>query len=151
MRPQAHIAAGLAVWSAAGGPPWEAPLQVAAANLPDFDRNVAARLGVKRRDHHHWPSHSLVGWLPPTVLALRASRSPVVRRVVLNVWLHLALDTYHDGLAWLWPVHREKIGLFRRPPGVRDRGWHTPFSIEWEASRAEVALWTAAAANLVRR
>ena len=151
MRPQAHIAAGLLVWSSAGGPLWEAPLAVAASNLPDIDRNVAKRLGVERRDHHHWVSHSFVGWAPPTALVLRASRSAVARRAALNLWGHLALDTYHDGLAWLWPVYRRKIGLFQRPPGVRDKGWHTPARIEWKVGKVEAALWAGVATNLALR
>ena len=61
MRPQAHVAASLLVWSAARAPWWEAPVCALAGNLPDLDRTVAERLGVKRRDHHRWVSHSFAG------------------------------------------------------------------------------------------
>lgn len=151
MRPQAHTAAGLALWSAAGGPWWEAPLAALAGNLPDLDRSVARRLGVARRDHHRWVSHSFAGWAPPTVAALRASRSGAVRRSVASVWVHLLMDTYADGIAWLWPLHRDKLGLFRKPPEIRDSGWTTPAPLDTNLGRIELALWAVVAAGLLRR
>ena len=151
MRPQAHTAAGLAAWSAAGGPWWEAPLAALAGNLPDLDRSVAKRLGVKRRDHHRWVSHSFAGWAPVSALALRRSRSPVVRRSVAAVWVHLAMDTYADGIAWLWPLHRDKLGLFRKPPEIRDDGWRTPAPVHTNLGRIEIVLWAVVAAGLLRR
>src|SRR5918997_3128140 len=118
MRPQAHIAASLMIWSAGPRPLWEAPLCALAGNLPDLDRSVAKRLGVKRRDHHRWVSHSFAGWAPPSLLALAAARrsghAGTIRRAVFCVWLHLAMDTYADGLAWLWPLREDKIGFFRK-------------------------------------
>jgi LexA-binding, inner membrane-associated putative hydrolase len=155
VRPQAHCAASLLVWSAAPAPLHEAPLCVLAGNLPDFDRNVAKALGVRRRDHHRWISHSFVGWAPPTALALVAARGtraePAVRRATVSLWLHLVLDTYADGLAWLWPLSEEKIGLFRSDPGVVDRGWRTPAPRGGRMWRAEAAMWAAAAANVFGR
>jgi hypothetical protein len=149
MRPQAHLASGLLVWSASRTAPLrELPLDALAANLPDLDRNVARALGVRRRDHHRWPSHSLAFWAPPTLLALRHGR---LRRPAALVWVHLALDTYADGLAWLWPLETRKRGLFRRPPHLRDDGWNTPAPLDTELGRIELALWLATAAALVRR
>ena len=91
---------------------------------------MAKRLGVRRRDHHRWVSHSFVGWIGPTVLALALSRGTrragIVRRCVASLWLHLLLDTYADGIAWLWPWREDKIGLFRRDPRIVDDGWSTP-------------------------
>ena len=149
MRPQCHVAASLFIWSASPQRAWEAPVDVIAGNLPDFDRNVAKRLGVERRDHHRWPTHSFVGWAPPTALALavaRRRRDPgPIHRVVLCVWVHLLLDTYHDGIAWLWPLDKEKIGLFQRPPGVRDDGWNTPAPLSSRVGKVEAALWALAA------
>ena len=150
MRPQAHTAAGLALWSLSRGPAWEAPLAALAGNLPDLDRTVARRLEVQRRDHHRWVSHSFAGWAPPTLLALR-SRHPVVRRCVASVWMHLAMDTYADGLAWLWPLSEEKIGLFRKPERIHDSGWTTPAPLDTNLGRIEVALWAAVALGLLRR
>ena len=125
-----------------------------AGNLPDFDRNVAKALGVKRRDHHRWVSHSLVGWLPPTLLAARAARGTRLQgatgRALASLWLHLALDTYADGIAWLWPLHKDKIGLFRKPPGLVDDGWRTPAPLTSELGKAELAMWLAAAAGALR-
>lgn len=152
MRPHAHVASSLLVWSASSARLREAPLCLIAGNLPDLDRNVARALGVRRRDHHRWVSHSLVGWLPPTALALGlGGRSPTVRRAVALVWIHLLLDTYADGIAWLWPVHKAKIGLFRKHPGSRDRGWRTAAPLSTELGRAELALWAATALCLVSR
>ena len=149
MRPQAHVASSLLVWSAAGAPLWEAPVCVLAGNLPDFDRDVAKRLGVRRRDHHRWVSHSFLGWAAPTVLALAASEGtraqPAVRRATALVWVHLALDTYADGLAWLWPMREEKIGLFRKPREIHDDGWRTPAPLSTNMGRAEAAMWAGAA------
>ena len=122
-----------------------------AGHLPDFDRSVAKRLGVKRRDHHRWVSHSFVGWIGPTVLALVLSggtrRAGIVRRCVASLWLHLLLDTYADGIAWLWPYREDKIGLFRRPPSIVDDGWSTPAPLDTELGRAEAAMWGAVAAR----
>ena len=151
MRPQAHTAAGLAVWSCARGPAWEAPLAALCANLPDLDRSVARRLGVERRDHHRWVSHSAAGWAAPTVLALRASRSGAVRRCVAAVWIHLLMDTYADGIAWRWPFSEEKVGLFRKPKAIVDRGWSTPAPLDTNLGRIEAGLWAVVAAGLVRR
>jgi membrane-bound metal-dependent hydrolase YbcI (DUF457 family) len=153
MRPQAHVASSLLVWSASRDAALaEAPLCVLAGNLPDLDRNVAKRLGVKRRDHHRWVSHSLVGWLAPTALALALGRrNATVRRATALVWVHLLLDTYADGIAWLWPLREDKIGLFRKTPGIRDRGWRTPAPLSTELGKAELAMWVATALMAARR
>lgn len=117
-------------------------LTALAGNLPDLDRSVAKRLGVKRRDHHRWVSHSFVGWIGPTLLALAlGARHALVRRCVLALWIHLLLDTYADGIAWLWPWREEKIGLFRRAPSIVDDGWNTPAPLDTELGRAEAAMW----------
>ena len=151
MRPQAHTAAGLAVWSCARGPAWEAPLAALCANLPDLDRSVAKALGVERRDHHRWVSHSAVGWALPTLFALRRWRSGPGRRCVGAVWGHLVLDTYADGIAWRWPLSEEKVGLFRKPEEIVDRGWSTPAPADTNLGRIELALWALVALGLARR
>ncbi len=155
MRPQAHVASGLLVWSLGGAGAWEAPLLALAANLPDLDRSIAKRLGVKRRDHHRWVSHSFAGWAPPSVLALAAARgsrhSARVRRAVACVWVHLAMDTYADGIAWLWPLREDKIGFFRKPKGIRDRGWATPAPLDSNLGRIEAVMWAAFVAAVERR
>lgn len=121
-------------------------LTVLAGHLPDLDRSVAKRLGVKRRDHHRWVSHSLAGWIGPTLLALALGRRhPLVRRCVLALWVHLLLDTYADGIAWLWPWREDKIGLFRRPASIVDDGWNTPAPLDTELGQAEAAMWAAVA------
>jgi membrane-bound metal-dependent hydrolase YbcI (DUF457 family) len=153
MRPQAHTAASLALCDLRRDPPLATAATVIAGHLPDFDRSVAKRLGVKRRDHHRWVSHSFVGWIGPTALALAASRRSRhgghVRRCVLSLWLHLLLDTYADGIAWLWPRREDKIGLFRKDPSIVDDGWKTPAPLETELGKAEAAMWGAVAARTV--
>ena len=111
---------------------------------------MAKRLGVKRRDHHRWVSHSFAGWIGPTVLALALARG--TRRAGARAPLrgrrcgcHLLLDTYADGIAWLWPYAEEKIGLFRKPPEIVDHGWSTPAPLDTELGRAEAAMWAAVA------
>ena len=151
MRPQAHCAASLAVWSCSGAPAWEAPVLTLAGNLPDLDRSVAKRLGVKRRDHHRWVSHSAAGWGPPTLVLLLATRAPAARRAAACLWIHLLLDTYADGLAWLWPATERKIGLFRKPAEIVDDGWNTPAPLSSELGRAEAVMWGATAAGLLAR
>jgi hypothetical protein len=122
---------------------------VLAGHLPDFDRSVAKRLGVKRRDHHRWVSHSFVGWAGPTLLALALSRrsrhAGIMRRCVVSLWVHLLLDTYADGISWLWPYREDKIGLFRRAPSIVDDGWNTPAPLDTELGQAEAAMWAAVA------
>ena len=148
------MAASLLIWSCGPRHPAEAPVCALCGNLPDFDRNVAKRLGVKRRDHHRWISHSFVGWAPPSALALALARRSrhrgAIRRCVLALWVHLLLDTYADGIAWLYPLHKDKIGLFRRPDGIRDDGWSTPAPLHTNLGRAEAAMWIGTALNLVR-
>ena len=155
MRPQAHTAASLMIWSFGPQALVEAPICALCGNLPDLDRSVAKRLGVKRRDHHRWVSHSFAGWAPPSALALLASRRSrhrgAVRRGVLAVWVHLLLDTYADGIAWLWPLHKDKIGLFRRPEEIHDSGWSTPAPLHTNLGRAEAAMWLGLLLNLARR
>ena len=155
MRPQAHVAASLAVWGLSPAPAWEAPLCALAGNLPDLDRSVARRLGVRRRDHHRWVSHSFLGWAGPTALALGAARGSrragAIRRGVACLWLHLAMDTYADGLAWLWPMSEEKLGLFRKPDTIHDDGWSTPAPLSTNLGRAEAVMWAAAGAGLTGR
>ena len=153
MRPQAHCAASLVVWSYGAGAAWEAPVCVVCGNLPDFDRDVAKALGVKRRDHHRWVSHSLLGWAPPSVaaLALGSRHAGAVRRGVCALWVHLLMDTYADGIAWLWPLHKDKIGLFRQPAEIRDDGWRTPAPLHTNLGRAEAAMWAAVAFAGLRR
>ena len=155
MRPQAHLAASLLVWSAGRGSPAELPVCLVAGNLPDFDRNVARALGVRRRDHHRWISHSFVGWFPPTAaVAWRGRRGRsrgAVARGLASLWIHLLLDTYADGLAWLWPVRKDKIGLFRQPPEIKDDGWRTPAPLHTNLGRIEAALWLGAALCAARR
>lgn len=155
MRPQAHIAASLVVWSGSSGAIWEAPVCVLCGNLPDLDRSVAKRMGVTRRDHHRWVSHSLAGWLAPSLVALATSRrtrlAGPVRRGVASLWIHLLLDTYADGIAWAWPLHEEKIGCFRGPPSSRDRGWRTPAPLSSALGRAEAAMWAALLLDRLRR
>ena len=151
MRPQAHCAASLALWSLSGARAWEAPVLVLAGNLPDFDRSVARRLGVKRRDHHRWVSHSLAGWAPPTVLLLRATPAPAARRAAASLWGHLLLDSYADGIAWLWPATERKIGLFRKPPEIHDDGWNTPAPLGSELGKIELAMWAVTAVSVLRR
>jgi hypothetical protein len=155
VRPQAHTAAGLAGWSLARGPVWEAPLAMLCGNLPDLDRSVARALGVERRDHHRWVSHSAAGWALPTLIALRAARrSPhrrVVRRGVAAVWIHLLMDSYADGIAWRWPLSEDKVGLFRKPAGIVDRGWSTPAPADTNLGRIELGLWALVALGLARR
>jgi membrane-bound metal-dependent hydrolase YbcI (DUF457 family) len=155
MRPQAHTAASLVL--AAPGPQTlpEVALCLVCGHLPDFDRSVARRLGVTRRDHHRWVSHSFVGWFPLTVVALRAARggrrAGRARRAAVSLWLHLALDTYADGIAWLWPLYKDKIGLFRKPPEIVDRGWQTPAPLSTELGRVELAMWLLAALRATQR
>jgi hypothetical protein len=149
MRPQAHLASGVLFWSASDAPLWELPVDALAANLPDFDRDVAKRLGVKGRRHHVWPSHSFVFWAVPSAIALKASAK--AQRPVAAVWTHLLLDTYADGLAWLWPVHKEKIGLFRKPEFIHDDGWNTPAPLTTELGKIELAMWLAVTATALRR
>jgi membrane-bound metal-dependent hydrolase YbcI (DUF457 family) len=121
-------------------------LTVLAGHLPDLDRSVAKRLGVKRRDHHRWVSHSFAGWIGPTLLALALGRRQrLARRCVLALWVHLLLDTYADGIAWLWPLREDKIGLFRRPASIVDDGWNTPAPLDTELGQAEAAMWAAVA------
>ncbi len=146
MRPQAHCAASLAIWSC-GGALREAPLCLLCGNLPDLDRSVAKAVGVKRRDHHRWVSHSLVGWLPPSLALLAVSRRPAAVRALVCLWGHLLLDTYADGIAWLWPASEEKIGLFRQDEGVVDAGWNTRVPLDSRLGRVEAAFWAAAAAG----
>jgi membrane-bound metal-dependent hydrolase YbcI (DUF457 family) len=145
----------LALWSARPRSLWQAPICLLAGHLPDLDRSVAKRLGVKRRDHHRWLSHSFAGWFPPTVLALAAARGRrhegLVRLGLLSLWVHLLLDTWADGIAWLWPLSEEKVGLFRKPPGIVDRGWDTPAPLETASGRFEAGMWVAFALGLLRR
>ena len=151
MRPQAHVAASLAIWSWGRAPLWEAPLDVIAGNLPDFDRSVAKALGVKRRDHHRWISHSPAGWLPVTAAVLALDRGPAARRALVALWSHLLLDSYADGIAWLWPVYKDKIGLFRGPPSKLDRGWRTAAPLTSRLGRVEAAMWASGALGLLLR
>jgi LexA-binding, inner membrane-associated putative hydrolase len=145
----------LALWSAGRRPLWQAPLCLLAGHLPDLDRSVAKRLGVKRRDHHRWVSHSPAGWLPPSVLALAAARGRrhegLVGLCVLSLWVHLLLDTWADGIAWRWPVSEEKVGLFRKPPWIVDRGWSTPAPLDTAPGRFEAGMWAAVALGVLRR
>ena len=154
MRPQAHVAASLVIWTTGPRALPEAPLCAVAGNLPDFDRNIAKALGVRRRDHHRWVSHSLIGWLPPTLLVARAARGTraqgTATRAIACLWTHLLMDTYADGLAWLWPLHKEKIGLFRKPKEIVDDGWDTPAPLSTELGKLEAAMWIAAVAGLLR-
>ena len=148
MRPQAHVASGLVVWSLSDAPLLEAPVDVVAANLPDFDRSIAKRLSVKGRKHHTWPSHSAVFWVPPTLLAFKTGKG---RRQMGLVWVHLVLDTYADGIAWRWPLDKEKVGLFRKPPEIHDDGWNTPAPLSSEIGKIDLAMWVVTAAVVVRR
>ena len=148
MRPQAHVASGLLASTLADAPLWEAPVDVVAANLPDFDRTIAKKLGVKGRRHHTWPSHSALFWVPPTLLALKTGKG---RRQMGLVWIHLVLDTYADGIVWLWPASKEKVGLFRKPPEIHDAGWNTPAPLSTELGKIELAMWVVTAATAVRR
>jgi hypothetical protein len=154
VRPQAHTAASLLIWSSGPRHLAEAPVCALCGNLPDLDRGVARRLGVKRRDHHRWVSHSFIGWAPATALALsiagRSRHAGAIRRGVVALWVHLLLDTYADGIAWLWPLHKDKIGLFQRPPEIHDDGWNTPAPLDTNLGRAEAAMWLALLLNLVR-
>ena len=68
-----------------------------------------------------------------------------MRRCVLALWVHLLLDTYADGIAWLWPLREDKIGLFRRPASIVDDGWNTPAPLDTELGQAEAAMWAAVA------
>ena len=125
-----------------------------AGNLPDLDRTVAKALGVRRRDHHRWVSHSLIGWLPVTAVATRAARKKqrgAIAPALACLWLHLLLDSYADGIAWLWPLHKEKIGLFRGPPSSTDRGWNTPAPLDSHLGRVEAGIWTGVAAATMMR
>lgn len=151
MRPQAHCAASLAIWSWGGGGGREAPLALLCGNLPDLDRSVAKALGVRRRDHHRWVSHSLIGWLPPSLALLGVTRRPPARRALACLWAHLLLDTYADGIAWLWPVRKDKLGLFRQDKGIVDAGWNTQVPLDTRLGRAEAALWAAAVAGVLIR
>ena len=155
MRPQAHVAASLALWGCSRAALWEAPVCVLCGNLPDLDRNIAKAAGLERRDHHRWVSHSFAGWFPVSAAALTLARGSrragTVRRGVGCVWVHLLLDTYADGLAWLWPLSVEKIGLFQGPPSRLDRGWRTPAPLHSRLGRAEAAMWGLFAAGAARR
>jgi hypothetical protein len=154
MRPQAHVAASLLIWATGPRPAWEAPVCVLAGNLPDLDRSVARRLGVTRRDHHRWVSHSLAGWIGPSAGAVRAARrgrhGGTWGRTLACLWAHLLMDSYADGIAWLWPLSEEKIGLFRKPESIVDRGWRTPAPRTTALGRIEAAMWAAALALAVR-
>ena len=138
------------VWSAGRRRLPELPVCLVCGHLPDFYRTVARWLGVRRRDHHRWISHSFVGWFPPTMVALGRSRGSrhggLIRRGVLALWVHLLLDSYADGIAWLWPLREDKLGWFRRSPEITDHGWHTPAPLHTELGKAEAVMWAVAAA-----
>ena len=70
-----------------------------------------------------------------------------MRLGVVSLWGHLVADTYQDGIAWLWPLTEEKLGLFRKPPEIIDHGWQTPAPLSSEPGRVEAAMWIAFAAG----
>jgi hypothetical protein len=74
----------------------------------------------------------------------------LVRALVACVWIHLVLDTYADGIAWLWPLSERKIGLFQKPDGIRDRGWATPAPLGTKVGKLEAAFWALAALGAAR-
>ena len=81
----------------------------------------------------------------------RGRRHGAVRRAVVCLWGHLLLDTYADGIAWLWPWSEAKHGLFRKPPEIVDKGWTTPAPLRTEPGRIEAALWAGTLLGLLRR
>ena len=129
MRPQAHVASGRMVWSLSDGPLIEAPLDAS-------PRTFRTSIGPSRRASG--PSHSAVFWALPTLVALKTGKG---RRQVGLVWIHLVMDTYADGIAWLWPVEHSKLGLFRKPPEIHDDGWNTPAPLSSELGKIELAMW----------
>jgi inner membrane protein len=74
-------------------------------------------------------------WLGPTVRS-------VLWFFLANVALHLALDTYVGGIAWLYPWSTHEFRLFSLPPV--HAWWEANFLLHW-TFLAEIALCVAAA------
>jgi hypothetical protein len=61
------------------------------------------------------------------------------------------MDTYADGIAWLWPLREDKLGFFRKPEWIVDRGWNTPAPATTNLGRIELAMWASTVATVVLR
>ena len=66
-----------------------------------------------------------------------------MRLCVASLWVHLLPTPSQDGIAWLWPLSEEKVGLFRKPPEIVDRGWETPAPLSTAPGRFEAGMWAA--------
>jgi hypothetical protein len=132
--------AGLArTWAWAG---------LAGAVTPDLDLLYFYLIDGRRHPHHtywtHLPCFWALGALGVALLSrwLGAAVRSALWFFLANVGLHLVLDTYVGGIAWLYPWSKHELRLFSLP--AVHAWWEANFLLHW-SFLAEVALCVAAA------
>jgi inner membrane protein len=112
------------------------PLGLAASVLPDLDLVRFYVFDHRRVLHHEYWTHIPFWWATIAAawllgLAVVRRRTPGAASAVFfgNVFLHLVLDTFVGGVAWLAPFSRHAFALVSVPTG--HRWWVWNFVLHW--------------------
>lgn len=107
-----------------------------ASVLPDFDLAYAL-LANANVSHRGFPTHAPLLWLALAAgMALlawswgRADWQRLNLAVLVNVWLHLALDTVAGPVRWLYPFSKEFFELVQ-VPRLAGLPWYLSFMAHW--------------------
>ena len=123
-----------------------------AAALPDLDLIYFYAFDGRQTHHHLYWTHvpffwccvGLVLWLAHRVLRL-GNRNSYLVVFMLNIGLHLVLDTVVGGIAWLAPFSSELIRWIDIAPQhawwIDNFIWHGSFGVELLITYAAVAVW----------
>jgi inner membrane protein len=136
-------------------------LGVAAGLFPDLDLIYFYTLDHRRHLHHSYVTHLPFDWLLVTIAAALAAASCArVRRLavvfLVNVWLHLALDSVVGRIEWLYPWSERGYALFDVPARFGRQFHVLNYVLHWtflfEIALVAAAFWfiRASSARVVR-
>lgn len=125
-----------------------------ASVLPDIDLLYFYTFGQRQTVHHHYFTHVPVFWLTAFVICLvgvglmrRRDWWFVTLIFFANIFLHLVLDTFVGGIAWLYPFYDQSFVVVTIP--ATHDFWVWNFVFHW-SFMAEITICVVAIATWIR-
>ncbi|MDE1460761.1 metal-dependent hydrolase [Spartinivicinus poritis] len=115
---------------------WLIGIGLFASVLPDFDLLYFYWFDQRQHNHHSYWTHTPAFWLAifllPCVVALLFKQRMLLTTIVvllMNVMLHLLLDSIAAEILWLYPVVKQSFGLVEVP--AQFAWWPLNFLLHW--------------------
>lgn len=104
--------------------------------LPDVDLLYFYWIDQRQHNHHSYWTHTPIFWLviftPPCLVTLLTKQTLIFTTLIvllLNIMLHLLLDSIAAEILWLYPFAEQQFGLVDVP--TRFAWWPLNFMLHW--------------------